>query len=187
MTQTLTVPQLARAIHAEWRSARERDGWGLGPPDAGAKTSPYLKPIEAFSALEWRRERWLALTDLLAIAAYAPTRLTPLEIPAAGVARLRSTGVVAQIDAIAQRTHAAWATINGALGVADRRTALSFDQLDDDAKARSRANVACDIAAIGALTQSYAAAPLRIIVCSDMRADVAIKSAVLAAIASAPR
>lgn len=187
MKQTLTVPRLARAIHAEWRRTRERDGWRFGPPDVAAKTSPYLKPLAAFTELEWRRERWLALTDLLAIAAHAPGRLAAVEIPTAAVARLQCESTVWDIDAVAGRAHAAWAAINQALGVADQRARLSFDDLDEDAKRRSRTNVACDIAAIAALTASYAPAPLHVAVCPDMSQDAALGAAVLAAAANAQR
>jgi hypothetical protein len=182
--QELAVPELARAVHAQWRSARERDGWRFGPPDVAAKTSPYLKPIEAFDELEWRRERWLALTDLLAIAAHAPARLTAIEIPTTMVSRLQCERTAWDIEAIAGRAHSAWAAINQALGIADLRARLPFHDLNEDAKRRSRANVACDIAAIAALTQSYACARLRVHACTDMIADKHMCSMVLGALGS---
>jgi hypothetical protein len=184
VNQAITVPELARAIHTEWRSVRERDGWRLGPPDVVGRTSPYLKSIDAFSDLEWRRERWLALTDLLAIAAHSPAGLDTVEFPLSTVSRLQAPQRSHDINAIARRTHAAWVTINRMLGIADANASRPFDTLDDRAKNRSRANVACDIAAIAALTRDLALAPLRIVACPDMIADKLVGTAVLAAVAA---
>lgn len=184
MRQTLTVPQLVRAVHGEWRRVRERDGWRLGPPNVAAKTSPYLKPIEAFNDLEWRRERWLALTDLLAIVAHAPASLAAIEVPAAMVTRLQCETTVWDIDAIAGRAHAAWAAINQALGIADPRAQLPFLELNEDAKRRSRDNVACDIAAIAGLAKAFRSAPLHVAVCPDMSADETLGAEVLFSVAA---
>ncbi len=163
----LPVAVLATRIHTVWRSRRERDGWRFGPHDARARTSPYLKPLDRFSRAEWRRERWLALTDLLAIADEPQCDIARIALSAAAVRRLRADFAAADIDAIAVRIHGAWRRINTALGFSDVRTGLSFDDLSPEARALTRANVMCDIDAIRSLIEGRTG-PLRIAPCPDM-------------------
>lgn len=158
---SLTVDALARQIHGVWRRTREREGWRLGAADVHAKTSPYLKPLSAFSDQEWRRERWLALADLLTIADSPQRDLSALSIDGEA---LRAPSLD---DAMAARVHHAWGAINLYLGV--ERDYADFAALSPAAQALCRANVACDIEAIAALELS--GATITVHACADMHAD----------------
>ena len=174
MTATIAVADLARAIHSEWSQARKREGWRLGPADADARMSPFLKPLDEFSSLEWRRERWLALTDIIAIAGCRPASLDSLRIAWASLHAAHH-----EIDVIGRRAHAAWAAINQALGFLDTRAGIAFDDLDQPAKARCRSNIACDIEAVRKLTAPLAKRTISICLCADMRTDTPMAEAVL--------
>lgn len=178
MTAAIAIADLARAIHSEWCKARKREGWRSGPADVHARTSPYLKPLNEFSSLEWRRERWLALTDIIAIADCRPSSLDSLRIAGASL-----NPVPDEIDAIGRRAHAAWAAINHELGFLDVRVGIAFDDLDQAAKERCRSNIACDIEAVRKLTTPFANDTISIRLCADMRTDTPMADAVLNAMA----
>ncbi len=177
---TLTVVALAQRIHAEWRSARATDGWRLGAADAQAKTSPYLKPLVDFTPLEWRRERWLALTDLLTITGVKPRALASLRIEPAALRRVAQPFPPDNLDSVAMRVHQAWRVINRHFGFADPRADHPFADLAPAAQARCRANVVCDIEAIASLARElHPGKIISITVCEDMHADAALLAAAI--------
>lgn len=179
MNATIAVADLARAVHSEWSKARKREGWRLGPADGDARTSPFLKSLDEFSSLEWRRERWLALADIVAIAGCRPASLDSLRIERASLHSPHD-----EIDAIGRRAHAAWAAINSRLGFSDARAEIAFDDLDQASKARCRGNIACDIVAVGKLTAPLVDETISIRLCADMRTETTMADAVLSAMRS---
>jgi len=169
----LHVSALAAQIHSVWTRHRAQSGWALGPSDPNARTSPYLKPVNRFSPAEWRRERWLALTDLLAIADEPQIDLARMTLSASAVTRLQRPFNEDDVGAIAQRTHRHCRPNKVAFGYADPPTPRSFGQLDARARALACANVRCDISAIKALVDRRVG-PLDVVACADMAEHAAL-------------
>jgi hypothetical protein len=160
---TMTVDELARAVHAAWSASRLAAGWVCGAVGEGPRRSPYLKPYDHFTSVERRRDRLLALGDLLVI---GRGRLRGLSIDTeTPVLRARTLSLLADPPApaahlaTASAVHAHWRRVNRALGTHtdDPRLRCSFRQLTEADQALALENVTADAAAF--LDMLHAANP----------------------------
>ncbi len=144
---------VSREIHRRWFARRVASGWRLGAPDIRDRTSPYLKPLDAFTAQERLRETWLCRGDLLAIkSALCAESIDPDPSLLHSELQARQDDRAFHLK-VATIAHDHWRAINDHLGrnadqSDDIRLATPYEYMNAQDQALTLDNVAVDLEAL---------------------------------------